>query len=74
MTPIFKNTEASLEDVGHHMQGYAKEHKINDIPGRLLIGSYFGNKIGLSTPLLMWYLNHGLVITHIYTVVEYIPN
>ena len=22
----------------------------------------------------MWYLNHGLVITHIYTVVEYIPN
>ena len=26
------------------------------------------------TPLLKWYLNHGLVITHIYTIVEYIPN
>ena len=63
MTPTVKNTEASLKDVGHHMQEYAKEHKINAIPGRLLIGSYFGNKIGLSTPLLMWYLNHGLVIT-----------
>ena len=74
MTPIFKNTEVSLKDVGQHMQEYAKEHKIKDIPRRLLIGSYFGKKIGLSTPLLKWYLNHGLVISHIYTVVEYIPN
>ena len=56
------------------MQEYAKEHNIKDIPCPLLIGSYFGKKIGLSTPLLKWYLNHGLVITHIYTVVEYIPN
>ena len=72
MTPIFKNTEVSLKDVGQHMQEYAKEH-IKDIPRRPLIGSYFGKKIGLLTPLLMWYLNHGLVITHIYTVVEYIP-
>ena len=74
MTPTFKNTEVSLKDVGQHMQDYAKEHNIKDIPRRLLIGSYFGQKIGLSTPLLKWYLNHGLVITHIYTVVEYIPN
>ena len=74
MTPIFKNTEVSLKDVGQHMQEYAKEHKIKDIPHRLLIGSYFGKKIGLSTPLLKWYLNHGLVISHIYTVIEYIPN
>ena len=74
MIPIFKNTEVSLKDVGQHMQEYAKEHKIKDIPILLLIGSYFGKKIGLSTPLLKWYLNHGLVITHIYTIVEYIPN
>ena len=26
------------------------------------------------TPLLKWYLEHGLVITRIYTTVEYIPN
>ena len=74
MTRIFKNTEVSLKDVGQHMQYYAKEHNIKDIPHRLLIGSYFGKKIGLSTSLLKWYLNHSLVITHIYTVVEYIPN
>ena len=56
------------------MQEYAKEHLIKDVPRRLLIGSYFGKKIGLSTPLLKWYLEHGLVITHIYTVIEYVPN
>ena len=47
MTPIFKNTEVSLNDVGQHMPEYAKERHIKDIPRRLLIGSYFGKKIGL---------------------------
>ena len=56
------------------MQEYAKQHNIKDVPRRLLIGSYFGKKIGLAMPLLKWYLEHGLVITHIYTVVEYAPN
>ena len=55
------------------MQIYAKEHPIKDVPQRLLIGSYFGKKIGLSTPLLNWYSEHGLVVTCIYTVIEYIP-
>ena len=34
------------------MQEYAREHSIKDLPRRLLIGSYLGKKIGLSTPLL----------------------
>ena len=33
-----------------------------------------GKKIRLAKPLLTWYLEHGLVITRIYTVVEYVPN
>ena len=56
------------------MQEYTKQHNIKDVPRSLLIGSYFGKKIGLATPLLKWYLEHRLVITHIYTVVEYVPN
>ena len=28
MTPIFKNTEVNLKDVGEFMQEYAKEHNI----------------------------------------------
>ena len=63
-----------MKDVGEFMQEYAKEHNIKDTPRRLLIGSYFGEKVGLSTPLLQWYLNKGLVVMRIYTVVEYIPN
>ena len=74
MTPIFKNLDVCLDDVGYFMQEYAKQHNIKDVPRRLLIGSYFGKKIRLTTPLLKWYLEHGLVITRIYTVVEYIPN
>ena len=74
MTPIFKNTEVNLKDVGEFMQEYAREHNIKDTPRGLFIGSYFGEKIGLSTPLLQWYVKKGLVVTCIYTVVECIPN
>ena len=74
MTPIFKNTEVSLKDVGQHMQEYAKPQNIKDVPHRLLIGSYFGKKIGLVTPLLKWYLEHSVVIIRTYTVIEYVPN
>ena len=56
------------------MQEYAKQQNIKDVPRRLLIGSYFGKKIGFSSPLLKWYLEHILVVTNIYTVVEYVPN
>ena len=74
MTPIFKNVDVCLDDVREFMQEYAKQQNIKDVPRCLLIGSYFGKKIGLSTPLLKWYLEHGLVVTNIYTVVEYVPN
>ena len=74
MTPIFKNTEVSLNDVGKHMQEYAKQHNIKDSPRRLSIGSYFGEKNRTFGTLLKWYLEHRLVITRIYTVTEYVPN
>ena len=77
MTPIFKNVDVCLDDVGELMQEYAKQHNIKYVPRCLLIGSYFRKKFGLSTPLLKWYLEHGHIsthITHIYTVIEYIPN
>ena len=74
MTPILKYVNVCLNDVGEFMQNYAKEHNIKDVPCQLLIGSYFGKKIRCSAPLLKWYLEHGRLITRIYTIVEYIPN
>ena len=32
MTPIFKNTEVSLKDIGEFMQEYAKQYNIKDVP------------------------------------------
>ena len=43
-------------------------------PRRSLIGSMFGEKILLATPLLKWYLEHGLEVTRVYQVIEYTPN
>ncbi len=60
MTPIFKNADIKIEDIGEYMQNY---HNENDIPfnkGKTLIGSYFGKEILLYTPLLKWYLQQGL--------------
>ena len=73
MMPIFKYTEVQLEDIGEFMEKFAHNHKISQAPRRLLLGSYFGEKICLATPLVKWYLEHGLVITKIYKVVEYTP-
>jgi hypothetical protein len=73
MCPIFKNVEISREDIGEHMKQFAEDRDIMPQPRRSLIGSLKGDKILLATPLLKWYLDHGLQVTKIYQVVEYSP-
>ncbi|KAI8495466.1 hypothetical protein Bbelb_269210 [Branchiostoma belcheri] len=73
MPPIFKNCDINIDDIGPSMKQYAETHGIMSKPRRSLIGSMFGQKILLATPLLKWYLNHGLEVTHVYQVLEYIP-
>ena len=73
MCPIFKNIEISRDDIGQHMQTFAEEENIMSQPRRSLVGSYFSEKILLASPLITWYLEHGLEVTHIYQVVEYTP-
>ena len=73
MTPIFKNTEISREDVGDYMREYAEEHDLLKKPTKSLIGSYFAKNYCVSTPLLQWYLKQGLVIDKVHLVVEYEP-
>ena len=71
MQPIFKNTTVTRDDIGPFMRQYAVDHDIMSTPRRMLVGSYRGDKILLATPLLQWYLAHGLVIDRVYQVVEY---
>ena len=73
MCPIFKNTEISRDDIGEFMKAYAEENDIMKRPRRSLIGSMMGEKILYATPLLKWYLEHGLEVTRVYQVIEYTP-
>ena len=72
MQPVFKNMCLIREDLGPFMRRYAEEH-IMSTPRRMLVGSYRGDKILLATPLLRWYLDHGLEVMHVYQVIEYDP-
>ena len=72
--PIFKNTTVSRDDIGPTMATYAEANGILTQPRRMLIGSMFGEKILIGTPLLRWYLEHGLVVTKIYQVMEFRPS
>ncbi|CAB4017246.1 Hypothetical predicted protein [Paramuricea clavata] len=73
MCLIFKNIEIRREDIGELMRSYAEENNVMYQPRRSLIGSMKGDKILLATPLLKWYLEHGLGVTRIYQVMEYTP-
>ena len=73
MLPIFKNATVTRDDIGPFMRQYAVDHDIMSTPRRMLVGSYRGDKILLTTPLLRWYIAHGLVVDHVYQVVEYEP-
>ena len=64
MSPIFKNVNISRDDIGDHMRQYAVNHDIMSQPRKSLIGSMFGFKIMIITPLLKFYLTKGLVVTN----------
>ena len=74
MLPVFKNTTVTRDDIGPFMRQYAIDHDILTTPRRMLVGSYHGDKILLATPLLRWYLSHGLVVDRVYQIIEYEPN
>ena len=73
MPPIFKNVDIDLADIGTYMQRHAEIHKLSKKSRKGLIGSYFGIKILLTTALLRWYLEHGLVVSRVYQIAEYKP-
>ena len=56
------------------MKEYADEHKALNQPRRSLVGSYFGKQLLFATPLLKWYLAHGLRVSNINLVIEYEPS
>ena len=55
------------------MVKFAVDNNLLSKPQKMLIESYFADKILLITPLLKWCVNHGLEVTKIYEVVQYLP-
>ena len=53
------------------MKAYAEEKGIMNQKRTCLIGSMYGEKIMVISPLLKWYVEHGLKVTQIHQVVEY---
>ena len=71
--PIFKNTLVSESDNRDVMKNYAEEERLLSQPRKKLISSFTLQSGTLITPLLLFYLQLGLVVTKIHRFVEYIP-
>ena len=71
--PIFKNTLVSKNVIGDLMKTYAEEEGIMSQPRKMLISSFTLQNGTLITPLLLFCLQLGLVVTKIHRFVEYTP-
>ncbi|KAL5265864.1 hypothetical protein ACHWQZ_G002033 [Mnemiopsis leidyi] len=73
MPPVFKNTTITENDIGEHMTDFLSSTGKSFKPTRYLIGSMWGEKILMITPLLSWYIKHGLEVTRIHQIIEFAP-
>ena len=62
-----------MNDIGDLMKTYAEEEGIMSQPRKMLISSFTLQNGTLITPLLLFYLQLGLVVTKIHRFVEYTP-
>ena len=61
--PILRNTSVSKKDIGDLMKSYAEEERLLSPPRKMLISSFRLHNGTLLTPLLLFYLQLGLVCT-----------
>ena len=68
---IFKRSSLKHSDAGRHMQEFVVTNELSQQPRKCLIGSLFGHKRLLATPLLRWYMKQGLEVTKIYQPIQW---
>ena len=71
--PIIKNTLVRKSDIEDSMINFAKEERLLSQPRKMLISSFTLQNGTLITPLLLFYLQLGLVVTKIQRFGEYTP-
>jgi hypothetical protein len=74
ISPLLCTTDVPFEIIGDHMQEHVRRSELSEKPRRLLVGGMRARQMLIATPLLKWYLEHEMVITKIYHVVEFIPH
>ena len=73
-SPLFVLSEVPEDQIPQHMQDYkinTGRKKIKN--NKKLLGVMKAEKILLYSPLLKWYLNHGLQVTKIHKYISYTP-
>jgi hypothetical protein len=53
------------------MQAHVKRHQLSTKNRKLLVGGMKGKRLLIATPLLRWYILHGLSVTVVHEVVEF---
>ena len=72
MSPLFVVQEIPNDQIPEHMHEYLQKTGRERIPGtRKLCGLMAAKKILLYTPLLRWYLDHGLKVTAFHQFLRY---
>ena len=73
MPPIFVNREVLEAAVLKEMWDYLTRKGRKRTTGKKLLGAFEADGIPLHTPLLLWYIEHGLELQAVYTTSEYQP-
>lgn len=62
MAPLFCTSDIPFEAIGPYMQQHVRENGLSEKPRRLLVGGMKARKLLPASPLLQWYLQHGLEV------------
>jgi hypothetical protein len=73
-SPLFCTTDVPFESWGELMQNYAISTHMSLKPRTLLVGGMKASQILLITPLLKWYIEHGLIVEKVYEVIQFRPD
>ena len=71
MSPIFKTSSVGINDIGEHMAAHLNHEGKSK---RLLIGGTKAKGILIATPLLRFYIKHGMTISNVQVCIEYEPS
>ena len=71
MCPFFFNKEVPIEIVPKHMLDYLTRTGRKRGDGIKLVGALSAERLLVYAPLLLWYVDHGAVITKVYRTIDY---